>query len=313
MIHPALNEHAHYADAHTGTLPIPEYDLIMRVSTVGSADLCPARVTLRDHDGYDDSPAEAMLFGTIEHSLIEHQIEPPHLPPTMSDALQAARQAEARDRLPFSIEDDVMGTDSYLAWVAEALGLASGWRRWARHNLTFPLPNAVTEQRMAAPLCTIDGRRVWLAGTADLILPGHRLGADWKTAAKGWPAARAAQQNQHNAYAWLAQQVYGYDLREWWFVVGSRARQEWERHEVPVTQAGIDGFLTRARALAKSLHAGTVFYHPKDGGGRRGWWCSAQYCNAWNLCAGRLLGDEKDRQVRPSALDTWGPLTLVEK
>jgi len=309
---PALMEHDSYvlADMPDEDEFNPVLDLVMRVSTVASADLCPGRVWWRSAPGYEDTPTPDMVWGSIVHALIEHQVLSPDDTLGASLTRQIARRVEMEEGLDFLIEDDMMGGDRYAAWVDEALGLATEWRTWARRHLGFPIGGGLAERRMMAPLCYLaDGGRVWLAGTADLILPGNGLGLDWKTANKGWPASRAAAQNQQHAYRFLAQEVYGVELDEWWFVVGNRAKGTWEHYEVPASDDAMDGFLYRAEALAKMLLAGTPTFNPKGESGRRAWWCSPTYCNAWGLCTARCLGDEKDRLPRPSSTDSWGNLT----
>lgn len=293
MTHPALTVADPYLTPNTanGSHPEPD-DYLLRVSSVGQADLCMGRLHHQNHPNYDDEKGEVLVFGTVQHALIEQQV--------LTSQVVGRAQAEAAAAEVFAAEGvtaDLLGITAMGPWLDEQVMLANRWRQWCRGSLGWPLPEpAFAEVRMAHPfMAAPDGRRVWLAGTPDLLLPSMGLGVDWKTANKGWPPARAQSQNQQYAYRYLAQRVLGIDLDRWLFVVANRAKGEWEQFEVSIERSGIEGYLTRAQAVVDSLLAGTVVYHPKSGtSGRRGWWCSSMYCSAWSVCGARLLGDGQD-------------------
>jgi hypothetical protein len=298
--HPALYEHQAYSSAHhlgedTGlltTAPIPADDLVVRVSSGSQADLCMGRLYHRGELGHEDTRSEAVVFGTVQHRLVEVQVGQPDMvvgPGAVMPIVAAVGEEEGLD-IPALLGDTIA------SWVADQVNLAAAWRRWARANLGYPLTDPISERALAAPLCRSDeGRTVWLAGTPDLILPHTGTGYDWKTANKGWPPQRAASQNQQYAYAWLAHEVLGLDLAYWQYVVANRAKTDWDMFEVPVSQHGIDGYLARMRAMVRSLERDTVVYHPKSGtSGKRGWWCSPMYCGSWSVCPARFLGDSLD-------------------
>lgn len=314
--HPALYEHGAYTSArHKGmddalqADPHPD-DMVVRVSSGSQADLCLGRLHHRGEAGHNDHASEAVVFGTVQHRLVEHQVSHPDEPPSFSLASTLADDVGNEEGLNIPA---LLG-ESLWPWLGQQVDLAAAWRQWARSNLGFPIPEGVLPERaLRAPLCTSDeGRTVWLAGTPDLIWPERARGIDWKTANRGWPPSRAAAQNQQYAYAWLAREVLGLDLRFWSYVVANRAKMAWESFEVPVSQSGIDGYLARMVALVRCLERGTVNYHPKSGQvGKRGWWCSPLYCGSWDVCPARFLGDGLDR-MKADTSGGWPNPTAME-
>jgi hypothetical protein len=287
MTHPSLHEHDTYK-----YFPVPDDDYLMRVSTVGQADHCPGRLTA------EGEPSESMVFGTLVHALIAHQLREPNTTIGRGAASALSLEIESEEDIG-NFEDRLGGPEKWTAWLDEAINLASGWRTWARSNLNWPIVGAIVEQQMVTRICELPtGKTLWLGGTADCILPHLGLGMDIKTTqGKGWYQGRADAQAQTHAYSWLAKAVLDVELSTFRYVVGNRTTGEWKHYDVPISMAAQGGFLARLVAVARALEADTLTYHPQGADGRRNWYCSAQWCGAWDNCPARFLGDGKDSEL----------------
>lgn len=279
-----------------------DFDLILRQSTVKSMDLCPARVGYSGTPGYDATPSEAMAFGTLVHLMIEQTLKDPK-PWTKGRALEAwvkALSAEGVDL--FAIADIEVLEASAL----EAVSAHLAWYDWwtSRRDKLDTRTMAV-EQKLWRPLGQLpNGRAVWLHGTPDVIEvdPNDRFrGVDWKTAASGWKEGRIHFEMQPSAYTWLAAPLIGdgEDRLEldWTYAVYSRASAEWVEHHTHRGPAEVKAWLRHAWMRAKEIDAQAFPFTPVVtvyGKTQRGWWCSAKYCAAWNVCEGKYLADGVD-------------------
>jgi hypothetical protein len=294
-----------------------ERDLFLRSSTYGSAELCPGRVRHANDDGFQGEASEAMFFGTVCHELCGNEaVEGDAVYRTWSQVWEKALALAERDHLDLASK---MPSGMESLWCTEALGLLASWRQWwATFRASHPQVTVLLGERpMVAPLTSggerdlpyrfDDGSRVWLGGTADLIVnlidrtgKPWNVGFDWKVTGRGWKASKAPGHYQHHFYNHLAQAQYGIEVPHWSYLVANRAKRCWDEHRVISTPAAVDTVMRRTRGLVAMIDSPDGWYTHRDHlNGGRGWWCSPTYCGGWNICPARMLGDDKDNLVAP--------------
>ncbi len=277
--------------------------LWMRQSTVGSWELCPARVMLSDDPGFKALPSEAMSFGTLVHEMGATDL---------TDGLQNWTIVDVMDLWDTLVTDEYGVSVFELAaeemirdGAVEAIGANQLWR--VQVVPTLPDTDPVVETRLEAPLGVLpSGRRVWLHGTGDVLYPDSHVGVDWKTAGRGWKEGKADLTGQAAAYTYLAWVAFSEWISEWRYWVYDRQKVEWAQWTTSRTEQQVDAWLRHAFGIAKAIDAGAVMYTPVDstfGKMSRGWWCSAKYCGAWEVCKGKYLADDVDESATVEV--TW--------
>lgn len=272
-----------------GITPEPG-DRLFRVSAEASMALCPARQEVRTVTN------EKMFFGTVCHAMIEQRPDglwTPEEIEVLADGLLAEERPEDTIR-------GLMGGDTD-DWFAELDGMHRAWRWWWESQTEVEIIRQ--EGSLIAPL---DGG-VWLGGTPDAIgrhIPtGQTLGLDWKTSGSMWQQGKADGTRQDDLYAYLAQRVHGERIDGWWFVIGDRSKGVWKALPTAVTADSVLSAVTVVGRMAAYLDSGLPLVHtPFDGFGKRGWHCKPDYCENWNRCGGRFLGDEWDGAVRAEGM-----------
>ena len=271
-------------------------DLHLSQTTVSNAALCPARVGYRGDEGYSYVPSEAMSFGTMVHGMAEEDLGLLGTPMRWAagswtfyaveemwrDGLLNERDGSFdlyeladRERINKSIMEALHANKRWHEVVAPTLDLA-GRDDWQ-------IEKRVTKQLGTLP----DGRRVWFGGTADLVVPG--LALDWKTAGRGWDQSKADTTYQATYYTWL----YGVDRHKYW--VWNRREKDWSAFETSRSPKDVESALKVAWMLARQMADGTFTATPWQdtfGKVKRGWWCSAKYCGAWDICQFKNLPDD---------------------
>lgn len=268
-------------------------DLHLSQTTVGNAALCPARVGYRGDEGYDYTPSEAMSFGTMVHGMAEVDLALLGTPLAgnwrrdsvegmWADGLLAERDGSfdlhalaSRDRIDKSVDEALLANKKWHRTVVPTLDLdeQDDWEIEVRK----------TKQLGTLP----DGRRVWFGGTADLVVPGLVL--DWKTAGRGWDQSKADTTYQATYYTWL----YGVDRHKYW--VWNRRKSDWSAFETSRSPKDVESALKVAWMLARQIDDGTFTATPWQdtyGKVKRGWWCSAKFCGAWDICQFKNLPDD---------------------
>jgi hypothetical protein len=267
-------------------------DSMLRVTTVGQADMCFARSAAPFGE-----PSEFMFRGSVVHRLIEFGVKGSAYP-SPGAILALAYELAAEDNFDL---DTRLPQEGRAAWIAGVGGMYAAWRTYWATVATGAAPLLV-EQRLAAPM----GDGLWLAGTPDALFQfpnGAIVGLDWKSSWKGWPPNRASTQSQHYGYRWLLRQ-HGLPMPDaWWYCVGNFSKGDWQSYQVHLSDSGEAGFMARAQGVAKATALGVRLYTPKAERGRA-WWCSPAYCGAWDECPGRYLGDDKDHMTR-DAPQSW--------
>lgn len=266
--------------------------LWIRQSTVGSWELCPARVMLSD--GHE-LPSEAMSFGTLVHEMLALDLE--HgagLPWTYSQTADLWSSLVADE---YGVDlGELAAEETIESSAMEAIGAVQLWRRQVEPDL--PSTEPLVEARLEAPLGILDnGRQVWMHGTGDVLYPDVPVGYDWKTAGRGWGEGKAMFLGQPSAYTYLAWWNHDVFIADWRYWVYDRRAAKWVLHSTQRTPQQVQAWLRHAFGIAKAIDAGAVYYTPVDstfGKMKRGWWCSPQYCGVWDRCKGKHLADEVD-------------------
>lgn len=278
-------------------------DLVVRHSTISSMDLCPLRVGLATMPGYDPIPSPQMVFGSGTHELVAYTVKTRRVFPLdelttgrLTDLLYGLERQDGTDEpeIPPHADAETVAAMAdemriaYLSWVEQVWPLIEDWR-WA----------AVEERLLRCLGVMSDGRAVWLSGTPDAVSAEPR-GFDWKTAGRGWKEGRVHAETQPTAYTWLLNQG---DL-EWSYVVYDRSKQEWGWHDTRRTMVQAEAFARHAYVRGIQIGLGLYPATPVAKAlSRRGWWCSAKYCNAWNVCPAKDIGDSVN--VAEEREDDW--------
>ena len=277
--------------------------LWLRQSTIGSWELCPARVMQSDQEGFNDTPSEAMSFGTLVHEMTALDLAHGGTPWTVkqTEDLWDSLLTDEYGRSLYELASE----DLIKSSVEEAIGAVALWHRVVEP--TLPAGERLIEQRMEAPLGILQsGREVWLHGTGDLIYTDGQPGYDWKTAGRGWNDTKAIAIGQPSAYTYLTWYNHGVYIPSWKYWVYDRQKCEWQLHETVRTPKQVSAWLRHAFGIAKSIDAGATAYVPWQstfGKFKRGWWCSAKFCGAWSICKGKQIADDVDESEVPWT--TW--------
>lgn len=318
-----------------GTIPSwdepRDTDLLIRQSTISSWRLCPARVGLSTEPGFVDFPNEGRTFGSTVHYHIEAVLA--HFMAGNDDrtfpiqyaqieALLASADEVAEDN-GFTWGGLGVTQDKLVAWLDEVRFAVRSWHEnvWLPHfEKDLEL---VVERTLMSPLgiihdpdsdgyhgpCDLQCRGVWLHGTPDLYASGTLH--DWKTAKRGWRTNRDDEHQgqfspQAPLYLWLWEQETGERIRDFTFWVFNRSSGEWERYDTHWTDDQIEASRHDAWQVARSIDAQAFPFTPAAstfGKYERGWWCSPDYCGAWNICPGKGMmsdGSDLDRRIPTS-------------
>lgn len=268
--------------------PSEENDIIIRQSIASSMDLCPARVGYMEHEGYLPVVSEPILFGTFTHSVIEAGLEAENgfRPPLGREELNQILNGVLSEYPPVDGVDAVK--DEWFTEVQAAVRLLP---------LELNMNDIVTfEDTIHMQLGTTENNEiVWLQGTPDAAT--ESVVYDWKTAGRGWDKTQAHYRYQTDLYLALLSYKTGRPYRKFTYLVWNRRKGEWEKHSTERTDAQIESSLKRTyeygRMIAAEVFPPTpvvteYFKH------KRGWYCSAKYCSAWNVCDFKYLNDDID-------------------
>jgi len=263
--------------------------IIMRQSTVGSMDLCPAREGYR-LQGVRQIPSEAMTFGTMIHSFAEQRLMGLSRVVTADDLESWWVEAVAKDGHDLH---DLAAPDVVAAGVQEALQACAAWDKAVRPHVDREGAGD-PEVSMLAPIGTTPrGREVWLQGTADYVTATRIF--DWKTAGRGWKESKAHSTGQASAYTFLAEATGRGLIPDHTYWVWNRQAYTWNHWDTHREPEHVTAWLAHAFMRALEIENGAFPFTPwasTFGDFKRGWWCSAKYCSAWDVCEGKYLNDD---------------------
>lgn len=292
-------------------LPLPTTRPSVSPSQLGQADLCMARLDprLQAHPLYDDTASEQASFGNVVHAFIEATL-------VTGQALDLGDEAWVQDAIRWTLAGRREPLDWYdmhrsdlrrRQWADEVV---TGYTTWLGQVLNAPDtlvfgPTSLVEERLDWELTEADGFEWRLSGIPDLLTPGVG-GYDWKTASKPWKKGQSKvdKSDQLSVYTALAWYEGLYDAgatMPWTLFVYDRKGQEWESYETTRSVGQVESSVAALEALARTKGAGV--YTPRRttsvwGEVQRGWWCSAKWCDAWEACPYRDIGDGKHNDQR---------------
>lgn len=281
--------------------------IYVRPSTVTSHALCPARTGLRDVEGANHHPNEALLFGSGVHWCIEQTLR--FLDFTTDDLAAELHELFVKD-VPEGIEPVKFSTVANLSQRRTlTAGVMNAWDLW-RQQVQPELPKTLdmVEQTLEMHIGVIDGREVILRGTPDVIYLREHLVIDWKTAGRQWSADKAEGQLQRVAYPMMARLQFNTMINKFDFWVFDRSNDWWGKFSVPSGSREAErAFVLNAMQVASNEVSGRTTYTPSGGGFKsRGWHCSPQYCDAWSVCDGKfLVADGRADEVAPTLKERW--------
>lgn len=142
---------------------------------------------------------------------------------------------------------------------------------------------------------------MYLSGTPDHVRVGEL--DDWKTGKRHYDQGKADSRPQGIYYAWLAGIEYGHPITDMHYWSYNRNKGDWAVTTQQIDQDNIDAALGAAMEWAGMIESG--YYPPTPsaptGKNGRGWWCSAAYCNAWDVCTFKgIVADGVDLSERRS-------------
>jgi hypothetical protein len=254
-------------------LPTPA-DYVIRVSTVINQELCQGRDIIPAVLAWPAFPPnELMMFGTVAHALVEHELHNKPVP-LVVDIVKAAL-----------IDDGITGyVPAYVnqKFIDEVLVARAKWIEQVLPGLEYEPGPYWIEARLHRPLGMVDGKPVWLRGTSDLATP--IIITDWKTSGKAWRKGRAEKSIQLPLYRSLVEWNHEVAPEVGAYVVYDRAKKEWNSHPVALTDKKVNGALLRAFTQARAGLRQEYTLTPAGDFQERAWYCKPAFCNAWDAC-----------------------------
>ena len=291
-------------------------DIFVSQSAVNNMDLCPARRKYQRDEGYNHTPSEKMAFGSGLHAMTESDIRNGspqfwHVG-TVYEAWKKAL-ATPYDKHSVGYDLDLMPQKKVTESVTEMLMAMTSWQRDVYPLLNLEGGDLAIEERMHAPLGEVqeDGRMVWLTGAPDLVNVTSLDVIDWKTSGRDWKDGKPEATGQVPAYLHLA--AYTYELQvedmKFTFWIFNRKTGVWQLRETYRTQQQVQAWLlhayNRGVQIAEGIYPATPWNDNDWKKVKRGWWCSAAYCGAWDICEYKFLADNVDEGVQVNWVDGW--------
>ena len=273
-------------------------DTLIRQSTVNQMDLCGYRTMLSTNSGYLEPVSEPMVFGTALHYMVAENITGVpslELLSTMDEWVEGILIEEYDWSL-----DQVPNVRDFFSELSSAFTM---WKTVVQPSLPES-PPPVIEQEMFLPLGEGERGTIILKGTPDAVYEDYVV--DWKTSGRAWKESKAHHSIQVDAYMALVKQNLGVSVRDFVFWVYNRRGREWVAIPTSRKVADINASLTRLLDYGRVLEAGNFFATPTSdtfGDVKRGWYCSAKYCGAWNVCPTKYLNDDIDEKEK--AVRSW--------
>lgn len=289
-----------------------QHDVVIHQSMIETMSLCPAKRGLSWQPGYDDTPSEAMFFGTWFHHLVEYWLD--FRRRGMVADLFNKTTAESSIR-KLAVKDGFDIDKLTNPWhitkiVDEGLFALSVFVKdvFPKIEAIVMHPKSRLEQELTMPLGMLNAASaVWMRGTPDVI---HDQGLiDWKSSGRGWWSAKAVSRIQSDVYVELAidngyldrGQLGSYPMDYWVYDREKRTFEKFTVHSTPESrEASLLAVWEYARAEAYGVFPPTP--SAKVGKTARGWWCSAKFCGAWNICPYKaMIHDRTDLDKKRSS------------
>lgn len=274
-------------------------DTVIRQSTIGQFQLCEMRVGYRDHEDFLEPVSEKLAFGTFVHYLIENDLqedkEQVELLANMGDWMNEILKVEYDWSL-----DKVDNHVELFSQVGTAYRL---WRTEVRPNIRSEILSVEDEVYMY--LGPGEQGNIFLKGTPDIDCKSYLR--DVKTSGNRWSQEKADYSIQASLYLALSKYNTGVAKKDFYFDTFWRGKsyQEWTTIKTSRTEREINAALATAYAAGLKLESGKLTANPvpENFNKKRGWYCSVNYCPAWNCCEYKYMHDDTDETV--VAIRSW--------
>jgi len=275
-----------------------EAHVLVRQSTIGQLQLCGKRVELAGSDGYLEPVSEPLVFGTCVHYLAEQ------------DLLAGEPRLDLLTNMNEWIEEILVTEyDWTLAQVPNVRNffdeIAGAYRLWRTTvRPTFRKEPLGVELKMELPLGEGRDKQIYLQGTCDVLFPSRLV--DFKTSRSPWLQDKADVSIQASLYMALAKQTFDIEVKRMTFWNYARGKREWIPLHTARTVKQIDAALLSAYEYGLQMEAGIYPATPVPESSfnkKRGWYCSPQFCGAWNICPAKYLADDRDEKT--VAIRSW--------
>lgn len=274
--------------------PLPtEDDIIFRQSTQNSMMLCPARAGYANKPGYLAPFGEPLVFGNIVHySIADVLLQNLDVFDVLSEAYILQKISEVLSEENIATIEDIPD-ETVDAWVQET---QQSLRQWDARLRPKQSELVLVEELLFMPLGVLpDGRAVWLRGQPDAVTTESPI--DWKTAGRGWDASKADFAIQASLYIPLIAHTKGITYDKYRFAIWDRRKSEWDVLKTQRNDNSVQAALKNAWKFAQMLAYDACPATPVEENyfkQKRGWYCSARYCPAWNICEFKYLDDQVD-------------------
>lgn len=281
---------------------LTEDAIIVRQSTIGSMELCPARVGY-EMQGLSIQPTgDAITFGQVVHSLCEdHLLNGPQ-------PVQPKHLDERIERILVEQYDwDISRVKNYKQY---RRNVVEAYRLWTFQVYEHFLADEIKGNRrfyVEQDLYWRFSDRVWGRGTPDLATKYSMWDFKTTNAAFKWNQEKADTNFQATYYLALHNLTFGKDwqLDKFRFVVYDRKNNDWNVLDTSRTKEQMASALLIAEQYGYQIQAGVFPATPfkeEYGKVKQGWYCSAKWCGAWNACAYKGIGQ---RDTSEEAVREW--------
>jgi hypothetical protein len=280
-------------------------DTVVRQSTINQIALCGYRKLLEGQEGYLDAVSEPMVYGSAVHYLIARHLELDDIPHHDIQNMEEWVEEMLVDDYGWSL-DQVPNVRDFFSEVE------SSYAQWRTVVLPTLPPLITQEEEMWMYLgegrtyeeSTDRVNKIYLKGTPDAVFEGVVI--DWKTSGRAWKETKAHKALQADLYMALVKQNLDVAIRDWIFWVYNRRGRVWEAIPTKRRISDINSSILRAYDYGLALGANILPATPFTdtfGELKRGWYCSAKYCGAWNICPAKYLHDDVNENA--VAIRSW--------
>lgn len=263
--------------------------IIVRQSTVGNMDLCPAREGLKTVEGYVETVSEPALFGTIQHALIERRLR--------GESVDDILYADVRSFITYIVDQQYAAAGQTVdGSVADSMigETVRAFTSWAKAADKLDLHPVLIEETLEVVIYDDGDIQIVLQGTPDMF--EEASGWDWKTSGRPWKEGKAEFSIQAPLYLYLVGEAKGFRPRKFTYMVYDRGKGTWSLFDTYPSDEFVESALARAVAYGRVIAAGVYAATPVTwswGKPARGWYCSERWCGAWNVCPFKILPDGK--------------------
>lgn len=269
--------------------PPPDGVTVVRQSIINKMQNCPASYGYKDTWGYLEMLGESLTVGDGLHWCAANHMQgiDPQLTMEAFDAYMETKLETDYDwtigKIPNygDLRQEIL--DAYRLWIFQIYlpNLDKAKSLQAETTLYMPLSDDI-----------------WLEGTPDLVVNGDRIW-DWKTAKsdRQWNQMKADYALQASLYLAMHNANTEQGLTKFTFAVYNRAKAEWSTLTTLRNEQEMRSALLTALEYGKQIRAGAFPATPVVSEfmkRKRGWYCSARWCPAWNVCEHKYMNDSVD-------------------